>query len=107
MNARFAHALDDGVDEYMTPQGCWHRHWHVLVESRDTRWVRLLRAPLLHVRNLDRVEASPYPYGPCPKRPENGGVCPGHRDCWTLSTLAILHRWTGLTLYFPEKAGEG
>lgn len=54
----------------------------------ESWWVRLMRKPLVHSTNLTRVDRSPYPYGPCAT----------HSDCWTLSTLSILHRWTGLTL---------
>lgn len=77
-----------------------HKHRMVTVPSPDVWYARLLRMPLLHTRNLDRVEKSPYPYGPCPKR---DGACFGHHDCWTLSTLAILHRWTGLTLHWENR----
>lgn len=80
-----------------------HKHRIVTVTSWDRWYVRALRAPLWHCSDLPRVDASPYPYGPCPKRE---GACSGHRECWTLSTLGILHRWTGLTLYLPEKPEE-
>lgn len=79
-----------------------HKHRIVKVPSWSAWYVRALRWGILHTRNLLRVEASPYPYGPCPKR---GGPCKGHEDCWTLSALSILHRWTGLTLYH-EKPDE-
>lgn len=79
-----------------------HKHWIVTVPSWDTWYVHALRYPLLHFTatpgtpRYEQIDASPYPYGPCPNR---DGACLGHRECWTLSTLAILHRWTGLTLY--------
>lgn len=82
-----------------------HKHRHLVVASFETRLVRLLRKPLRHETNIVKVDVSPYPYGPCPG--EKG--CP-HRllhprpDCWTLSLLGILHRWTGLTL---KVEGEG
>lgn len=76
-----------------------HKHRLVTVRGWDTLSVRLLRWPLFHTRDVDRADASPYPYGPCPKRE---GPCHGHRECWTLSALGILHRWTGFTLYIPD-----
>lgn len=68
-----------------------HAHRHVRVPHTRVWYVRALRAPLVHVRNRARVEASPYPYGECPYSPRPVA-------CWTLSALGILHRWTGLTL---------
>jgi len=79
-------------------------HKHRLVTVRKDGLVyRVLRWPLLHTRNLDRADRSPYPYGPCPKRES---ACLGHNECWTLSTLSILHRWTGLTLSYEEPEEE-
>lgn len=70
----------------------------VRVRSWDSWWVRALRKPVLHrfylnetSRTAVRVRFSPYPYGPCPK----------HHDCWVLTPLGILHRWTGMTLNGP------
>jgi hypothetical protein len=77
-----------------------HRHRIVSVPSWDVWYARALRWPLLHSTNQRRVERSSYPYGPCTKRE---GSCLGHRECWTLSTLGILHRWTGLTLLVIDR----
>lgn len=73
-----------------------HKHRIVTVPSWGVWYVRALRWPFFHTRDQNRAERSPYPYGPCPKRE---GPCTGHVDCWTMSTLSVLHRWTGLTLY--------
>jgi hypothetical protein len=87
-----------------------HRHRLVNVPSWDTWYVRALRYPLFHCRDQNRVERSPYPYGPCRKRAVDkggeGSACLGHCDCWTLSVLSVLHRWTGLTLA-THKASDG
>jgi hypothetical protein len=68
-----------------------HRYREVPV-SRDSLLARVFTRPVWHTRNLPRVDASPYPYGPCP----------GVIGCWYLSPLSILHRWTGLTLRYPD-----
>ena len=73
-----------------------HKHRIVTVPSWDTWYVRLLRKPLWHCRDIRRVDESPYPYGPCAKTKR------ANPTCWTLSLLGILHRWTGLTLYVEE-----
>ena len=57
----------------------------------------MLRVQLLHRYAFTddawlRIDRSPYPYGPCP--PERGLDA----DCWTLSLLGIIHRFTGLVL---------
>lgn len=80
-----------------------HKHRHIHVPFPFPFYVRSLRWGILHTRNLERVEKSPYPYGPCSKRE---GPCAGHRECWTLSALGILHRWTGLTIEFDPSPEE-
>lgn len=79
-----------------------HKHRHVVVPSWDRWYVRLLRKPLLHSTNYARVDRSPYPYGPCadPKCKNSYRMPPP--DCWVLTPLGILHRWTGLTLEVIE-----
>lgn len=62
-------------------------------------WVKLLRKPVFHSRDLPRVDASPYPYCPCPLTDKNNPTC------WTMSTLSVLHRWTGLTLFYKTWKG--
>lgn len=87
-----------------------HTHRTVTVTKGGLAY-RLLTKPLWHTRTtdhdasrakLDRIDRSPYPYGPCPN--------PDHSTtsvhCWYLSALSVLHRWTGLTLYF-ETPDEG
>lgn len=71
-----------------------HKH-RLLRVKRGGRLYRVLRHPLWHCRDLDRVNRSPYPYGPCALSTEPV-------TCWTLSPLGILHRWTGLTLFVPD-----
>ena len=84
-----------------------HKHRMITV-SRNGLIRRVLTRPLLHtLGHNEQVETSPYPYGPCPKRE---GPCYSHHDCWYLSALSILHRWTGLTLYYenpPDDPDEG
>jgi hypothetical protein len=72
-----------------------HKHREVRA-TRGSLPVRLLTRPLWHSRNLPRVDASPYPYGPCP----------GVTGCYYLSALSILHRWTGLALRFRDDPEE-
>ena len=77
-----------------------HKHRMVRVASFDSRLVKWLRKPVVHSTDYIRVDKSPYPYGPC----DGTKGCP-HRllspppDCWVLTRLSVLHRWTGLTLY--------
>lgn len=73
-----------------------HKHRHLRVRSWDTPLVRVLRRPLWHRSDTNRVDASPYPYGVCPQTDQ------GAPTCYTLSLLGILHRWTGLTLEVRE-----
>lgn len=75
-----------------------HRHRLVLVKNRSAWWVRALRYGIWHSMwfggsDFDKIDASPYPYGPCPL----------HEQCYYLSGVSILHRWTGFTLFFPER----
>lgn len=68
-----------------------HTHWVITVPQ----WVStLLRKSIWWSSNINQVDKSPYPYSPCLD----------HEDCqqWYLSTLSILHRWTGLTLDIKE-----
>jgi hypothetical protein len=72
-----------------------HRLLHI---GHDFNWwpVRLLRKPVWKIHDPDlrpKVDASPYPYAVI--REFHGGKA---RECYTLSLLGILHRWTGLTL---------
>lgn len=74
-----------------------HEHRVVRVPSWDTWYVRLLRLPVLHrtvvtPEQYRAVDRSPYPYG----------VCAQTEQCCTLSPLAVLHRWFGLTLLVEE-----
>jgi len=74
-----------------------HKHRHVMVPSWDVWYVRLLRVQLIHRRDVEAVDKSPYPYGMCREKCPPG--CQGrHGPCYALSPLGILHRWTGLTL---------
>lgn len=54
--------------------------------------VRLLRTPLYHTSDIERVDRSRFVWGPC--QPDKGQ----ESACWYLSTLGILHALTGLTL---------
>ena len=62
-----------------------HKHRHLKVKKGGLIF-RVLRKPLWYTRDVDRVDASPYPYG----LSESRG--------YYLSLLGVLHRWTGLTL---------
>ena len=77
-------------------------HKHRIVTVRSGRVGRLVRralsTPLVHRTDLEQVDASPYPYGPCANEYHNNRG----RDCYYLSLLSVLHRWTGLTLYYSE-----
>jgi hypothetical protein len=73
----------------MTPG---HSHRQVRV-SRNGLVHRLLTAPLYCTGNLRKVDRSPYPYGPCVE----------HTGHWYLSTLSVLHRWSGLALWLPDE----
>lgn len=72
-----------------------HKHRMVTIAGPYVWWVRWLRKPIHHDRDIDRVDASPYPYCPCAE----------HEDCWTMSTLSALHRWTGFTLFYRTWKG--
>lgn len=87
-----------------------HTH-HTVTVRKGGLLYRALTRPLLHTRTtdhdetsrkLDRIDRSPYPYGPCP----NPDHSTASVHCWYLSALSILHRWTGLTLYY-ETPDEG
>lgn len=67
-----------------------HKHRMVKVKPGGLIHVVLTR-PLVHSRDLPRVDRSPYPHGPCEDHP----------GCYYLSALSVLHRWTGLTLVTP------
>lgn len=76
-----------------------HKHREVKVRYPFRWYVRLLQKPLVVSRNLPMVDKSPYPWGPMPAD-EHVELPPAYY----LSTLSILHRWTGLTLRFdPPK----
>lgn len=63
-----------------------------------------LRKPRFHTTDLARVDASPYPYGPCREHPLNWKDAPVEApECYTLSVLSVLHRWTGLTLVWRNE----
>ncbi len=51
---------------------------------------KILTLPVYWTDDMDKADKSPYPYGPGCDQPRGYG--------WYLSTLSILHRWTGLTL---------
>ena len=73
-----------------------HKHRHLHVSSFDTWWVRLLRRPVYAIHDPDlfpRVDTSPYPYR---EVKHFHGSHP--QTCWELTSLSVLHRWTGLVL---------
>lgn len=76
----------------MTPG---HKHREVRVRRDGLRHGFLTR-PRWHSTDGVKVDRSPYPYGPC--------TDPIHeeRECWYLSILSVLHRWTGLTLRLDD-----
>jgi hypothetical protein len=69
-----------------------HRHRTVRVRHGG-RLRRFLTKPRWHTTDIRRVDLSPYPYGMCTQH--HSLTWP---ECWYLSILSILHRWTGLTL---------
>lgn len=94
----------------MTAETRWHRHWEVRIDP-STRVggavLAWLRKPRYHTRTtvyaasrpkLDRIGRSPYPYGPCRESGHNTASV----QCWYLSVLSVLHRWTGFTVRTPD-----
>lgn len=84
----------------MTPG---HRH-RTLKVNPDGMALRILTRPLITLgrEHLERVEASPYPYGVLIEgqrlRGNRLSHLPDPREVYVLTALGILHRWTGLTL---------
>lgn len=72
-----------------------HKHRHIKVRRYGLMHV-WLTTPRSHETDIDYVDASPYPYGKCPE----------HANCWYLSILSVLHKWTGLTLVTEESSSE-
>lgn len=69
-----------------------HQHWLLVVDSRRKAVLaRALRKRVFRTWDEEGVDQSPYPYG----YDETDGS-------YYLSLLSILHRWTGLTLYWPD-----
>lgn len=68
-----------------------HKHRTVQIYE-GTLAYRFLRWPMYHCSDREKVDESPYPYGPCDPKAGRDSVC------WYLSPLSFLHRWTGLTL---------
>lgn len=60
---------------------------------RNSPIVSVLTYPVWHTFNRARVEESRYPFVLC-----SLGAGPEPEPCFVLTTLGILHRWTGLTL---------
>lgn len=83
----------------------WHRHRMVRVSSPRVWWVRLLRRPVFHCTDLARVDRSPYPYCPCENPEHARDVLLDDEQCWTMSTVSILHRWCGFTLFYRTWTG--
>ncbi len=90
----------------MTPG---HKHRTVKVKKGGLIH-RTLTYPLKTSTDLERVEESPYPWGPVAKRePISPGPgkkphpVPPQPDAWYLSGLSILHRWTGFTLKVDDQ----
>jgi hypothetical protein len=81
-----------------------HKHREVRA-TRGSLPVRLLTRPLWWTTNTARADASPYPYGVVTTA---GGFArpDGPTERYYLSALSILHRWTGLTLRFPDDPPE-
>lgn len=73
-----------------------HKHRIVSVK-RDGLVHRVLKCQVFVTSDLDRVDRSPYPYGPV----ADEGATGENSEEWYLSLLGILHRWTGLTLRVP------
>lgn len=58
----------------------------MIAVKRKPRWAGVV---LRHTHDLRIAEQSKYPYGDCGE----------HENCYTLTVLGFLHRWTGLTLF--------
>lgn len=83
-------------------------HVHRVVPvKRDGLIHRVLTKPLIYSGDLARIDASPYPWGPDYTSRYTGSTWgPVDHTKWTryyLSTLSILHRWTGLTLELGDR----
>ena len=91
-----------------------HKHRELKLR-RDSLLNRILTHPLVFSDDLDRVDRSPYPWGPIagPSDPvplmPDGQPAPKHLTwhstppgSWYMSALSILHRWTGLTIRIPD-----
>lgn len=78
----------------MTTETRFHRHWNLKVKKNGLLYY-LLRKPVHWSGDLKKVETSPYPYGPLIVNGKETGW-------WYMSTLSVLHRWTGLTLVVTD-----
>lgn len=80
-----------------------HKHRTLRVRKDGIRY-GVLTKPRRHITVVPgtpaywALEKSPYPYGPC-----GAHRWTPDRQCYYLSLLSILHRWTGLTLYFEDE----
>lgn len=103
----------------MTAGGRLHKHWELRVR-RHSLFTRLLTHPLVFSDDLERVDASPYPWGPIagPSDPvplmPDGQPAPKHLTwhstppgSWYLSGLSVLHRWSGMVLRIPDHETDG
>jgi hypothetical protein len=84
--------------------GRFHKHQMLTVKSPSVWWVRLLRKPIFHTYDVPRMDRSLYPFCPCAKH-GFGSADIATATCWTMSTLSVLHRWTGLTLFYKTWKG--
>lgn len=75
-----------------------HKHRQVTVK-RGGLIDGLLRRPVWWSSNIEKVDRSPYPYGPDPAW--EGPPMDAPR--FYLSALSVLHRWTGLTLWVEDE----
>jgi hypothetical protein len=70
-------------------------HKHRLVQINPGGWLyRFLRKPRWFVYDRVKAEKSAYPYGVV------SNVVP---PMYYLSLLGVLHRWTGLTLFYADE----
>jgi hypothetical protein len=73
-------------------------HKHREIKVKRIRVVHGLRRPIpfTHTFNVDRVDRSKYPYSTCPR------WVLFSEECFYLTWLGFLHRWTGLALRWDD-----
>lgn len=76
----------------MTTETRWHRHWTWRPKSK--RFASFLRQPRYITTDIAQVMRSRYPYGRLSETTP---------QMYYLSLLSVLHRWTGVVLYWEDE----